>query len=777
MKHQNSSKLFCKNRIINNNQKKFTNNNKNSIHIISQKESSLKDSSKIEDILNHPVLKRRLPPLDKSNQEKYNEEKFDNELKNSKNLQQQINYNIEKLKKSEIKKETEEFKDSLDLDKDTYNYNFKILEEMINKKEKIENNNKINTNKNITKENKIKNDMGAGTPTYPDNIQDLKDEANNKTKLILKLSDEQDNYKNQLSILLTKLNILIVENSDILHKEDAELEEFGSKEYNINELQYQLEQKKKDFNLTKNQNKIYKQQYDLLNTKDKNLNSDNIEKRLDKLKSENNDLFKQITRLKTQSRLDEKKLKNYSNNGKILTDINKISNELKTLESKKHEYFKKYSGNYKLIDNCIKEFENLEKFYLNLKKNKNYFNAKIEEEINRLKEDLTPNKEEIIKRIENDTSFIIRKMLHNEKIRENIMKTPITYKPDDSQKMKLKRKNSLKLARTNYSGKNRKINIYAKDTKEAKEQNQLIMKKEKSELDINNDIKYDELNEYEYREMLNKKEHFYDILNKLENSIKESLKMYQRKIKDMNMMVEVSERKLTVKKNENELLKIEIDNLSKLLAITEEENKLMNESDNNKNPKKINNNNISKINNKNTIQTEQTEKELESQKEYLPAEYFQNENTKTNKEKTLMQTNSNTDVTRNEILNDLKALNSQNLEDPIQDSEIMRKNNNANKANNLAMKFPDLSNIEENVDADITNEEKRNKIIDDIKKKYNINGNNDNNDSNLDNKDYNNNKYYYEHENALDEKIEERNDNDENGENNEEFEQEDNNEN
>ena len=419
----------------------------------------------------------------------------------------------------------------------------------------------------------------------------------------------------------------------------------------------------------------------------------------------------------------------------------------------------------------------MEKFYLNLKKNKNYFNAKIEEEINRLKEDLTPNKEEIIKRIENDTSFIIRKMLHNEKIRENIMKTPITYKPDDSQKMKLKRKNSLKLARTNYSGKNRKINIYAKDTKEAKEQNQLIMKKEKSELDINNNVKYDELNEYEYREMLNKKEHFYDILNKLENSIKESLKMYQRKIKDMNMMVEVSERKLTVKKNENELLKIEIDNLSKLLAITEEENKLMNESDNNKNPKKINNNNISKINNKNTIQTEQTEKELESQKEYLPAEYFQNENTKTNKEKTLMQTNSNTDVTRNEILNDLKALNSQNLEDPIQDSEIMRKNNNANKANNLAMKFPDLSNIEENVDADITNEEKRNKIIDDIKKKYNINGNNDNNDSNLDNKDYNNNKYYYEHENALDEKIEERNDNDENGENNEEFEQEDNNEN
>ena len=76
-------------------------------------------------------------------------------------------------------------------------------------------------------------------------------------------------------------------------------------------------------------------------------------------------------------------------------------NELKTLESKKHEYYKRYSGNYKLIDTCIKEFENLEKNYLNEKENNNYFNAKIEEEINRLREDLTPNKEEILKRIEN----------------------------------------------------------------------------------------------------------------------------------------------------------------------------------------------------------------------------------------------------------------------------------------------------------------------------------------------------------------------------------------
>ena len=774
MKHQNSSKLFCKNKITIA-QKNSNNYNKNSVHIVNQKEPSKKDSSKIEDILNHPVLKRRLPPLDKSTKEKYDEEKLDNELNDSKNLQDEINYNIEKLKKSEIKKENkkekEEIKDSLDINKEEFNY--KILENFINKKENNETNIKINYpshEHNVIKEYLIKNDMGAGTPSYPGNIQELKNEVNNKTKLILKLSDEQNGYKDQLNSLLTKLNIYLVENSDFLQKENAEFEEFGNQEENIIELKYQLEQKIRDYNIIKNQNKIFKQQYDILNNKEKNLNSDNIEKKIDKIKSENNELLKQISLLKTKSHLDEKKLKNYGGNGKYLTDINKIMNELKTLESKKHEYFKKYSGSYKLIDTCIKEFENLEKFYLTQKQKQNYFNAKIEEELNRLKEDLTPNKEEIIKRVENDSSFIIRKMLHNEKVRENIFKTPIPYKPNDVQKMKLKKKNSLdsfgKLnltKRNNFSGNKRKINIYAKDANEKSPQ--LI--KEKNDLEINN-INYDETSDYEYREMLNKKEYCYDVVTRLEKSIKESQKMYQRKIKDIHLVVENNERKLTAKKNENDLLKIEIDNLSKLLAITEEENKIIN-IQNNKNNKNTNKNKI-------TIQTEQTEKELESQKEYISPEYYPSDNNnfinpKTTKEKTLIQTNSNTDVTRNEILNDLKALNGQNLEDTIQDSEIGRKNN-LNKVNNLTMRFPDLSNIEENVNVNLNNEEERNKLIEDIKKKYNINGNDLNDDFSLgeiqEEKVKLKNKLYYEHENALGEKIDERyepdiNDNEENG--------------
>ena len=234
--------------------------------------------------------------------------------------------------------------------------------------------------------------------------------------------------------------------------------------------------------------------------------------------------------------------------------------------------------------------------------------------------------------------------------------------------------------------------------------------------------------------------------------------MYQRKIRDMNIVIEKNENRLKSKKNENALLKIEIDNLSKLLAITEEEHKLMNDQ---------NIPNLTNKNNKNITLTAQTEKELESQKEYLSPEYYPNEKNnildpKTTKEKSVSQTNTNTDVTRNEILNDLKALNSQNLDDPIQDSESLRKN----KLNNVTMKFPDLSNIEENVSAsNLNNEEERNKIIDDIKKKYNINSNEENYDSNLDKIK---NKNYYEHENALDEKIDEKNENDNYGDDNDE---------
>ena len=68
--------------------------------MVEQKESSQNNSSKIEDLLNHPISKRRLPPIEKRQNTETNqvEAKIENEIENDNfNLEDAINKNIENL--------------------------------------------------------------------------------------------------------------------------------------------------------------------------------------------------------------------------------------------------------------------------------------------------------------------------------------------------------------------------------------------------------------------------------------------------------------------------------------------------------------------------------------------------------------------------------------------------------------------------------------------------------------------------------------------------------
>ena len=89
---------------------------------------------------------------------------------------------------------------------------------------------------------------------------------------------------------------------------------------------------------------------------------------------------------------------------------------MKTLLKKKADYFSKLNKDIKTLGTCKKELETLEKFYEERKKKKNFVNPKIEEDINRLKEDLTGNESEIYNKVQNDQAFIIRKQIHQEKV-------------------------------------------------------------------------------------------------------------------------------------------------------------------------------------------------------------------------------------------------------------------------------------------------------------------------------------------------------------------------
>ena len=143
--------------------KRRGNNEKNLVQVVEQREQS-QNSSKIEDILNHPVLKRRLPPIERKQNE---EEKAGNEVNNNNidmNLEDLINNNIQQLNKEKEPEVKDNIKDSLELDLDKEN------------KEEIKEKNKVDTVDNAEKEKenniieeKITNEIGTGTPYYCEN--------------------------------------------------------------------------------------------------------------------------------------------------------------------------------------------------------------------------------------------------------------------------------------------------------------------------------------------------------------------------------------------------------------------------------------------------------------------------------------------------------------------------------------------------------------------------------------------------------------------------------
>ena len=235
--------------------KRRGNNEKNSVQVVEQREQS-QNSSKIEDILNHPVLKRRLPPIERKQNE---EEKAGNEVNDNnmdKNLEELINNNIQQLNKEKEPEVKEDMKDSLELDLDHENKEEIKEKNTVDNAEKEKEKEKEKENNII--EEKITNEIGTGTPYYVENIQDLKNEVDNKTKIISKLSEEQNNYKFKLNELFQKLNKLLTENVELLYNEEDD--EDSKKLENLNELKLQLEKRIKGINSSKNQNKIYKKQ-------------------------------------------------------------------------------------------------------------------------------------------------------------------------------------------------------------------------------------------------------------------------------------------------------------------------------------------------------------------------------------------------------------------------------------------------------------------------------------------------------------------------------------
>ena len=116
--------------------------------------------------------------------------------------------------------------------------------------------------------------------------------------------------------------------------------------------------------------------------------------------------------------------------------------------------------------------------------------------------------------------------------------------------------------------------------------------------DINlNEINYDNLTNIEYEKINAKKQKYYNLDERLDKSLKDLSLLYEHKIKEINILLDINTKNLSNIQQENELLKSKIADLRRILELNKKEQKLLNQnmrykSNNNLNEKKISRNKV-----------------------------------------------------------------------------------------------------------------------------------------------------------------------------------------
>ena len=436
------------------------------------------------------------------------------------------------------------------------------------------------------KKKKTFTEIKIGTPHY-DIIPYLKQVITEKGNSIKELYNEKQNMMEKIKNIYNKLDGM-----ELLLEETPEQKDRIAMLYLVLNLN-----KKNHINSTNIKNKfkndykelLRKNEYDPIEKLNEYGNKINISK------NENYEITKKIRKIKNINISSKFKINNMSREDKKSYEINYLINELNSLNNEKHEALIKLKNSKRIIKSTVVRFENLLKIYdenkiMNKDMNQTYI--KLEKDINLLKKNLlVKNEDEIYEKVYNNQSLLSKNNIHIFKLkisRNNI---------NSSEKFLItKRTNNIK---KNKSIASIKINSYFfNESKEnnSSNNNNLIKKKickknilplikgnnetiNKSEIleqnesiQLNKSINYDELTESKINEIniheLNFKKEYYKIIHKkLENSIKDTENMYKRKIKRIEEVLKFNKNKCLNIKKSNDMLKIEIDNLYKIVRI------------------------------------------------------------------------------------------------------------------------------------------------------------------------------------------------------------------
>ena len=549
--------------------------------------------------------------LDDKNISKINNDNLITEKSNDNNIDQEnkkLNYIIQGNNNS--KKETIE-----DLLNKTLT---KKKLDPIQKKANYDSNINLNNTEEIIKDNNL-TDNYLSTPNL-DIIKYLKDQIHEKMEKISELSLSQDTNKKTLTELLQKLNHAIRNNAELLYSGEGilgysnvnENENKIDKKAKIGELRLLLENKKKELVQSKEKNENYKNKYNNL-IKDYKVSSnskmDIFHKQINTMKNNNLLLNKKIKILNTKTHLEGKKL-DLNSKIKNNNEIKKFSDEYTTLMKEKYKHYMKLNNNKKLIKDALEQFQYLMKMINreeNEKKNDKekdkildkIKNLKLEEEINNLKEDLSGNEETIYNRVISDKAIILEKYKKINKSSSIIMSNNKNYNNKKSIN-KIRIKLISKDKNVNENNKNKKIlNSKSCDDFNAKEKIYNNINNINDE-DIN--INYETMTNSDYDKIKEKNQKYFNLDERLDKSIKELSLFYERKIKEINSVLDINSKQLSNIQQENELLKSKIADLGKILESNKKEKKqiITNfENINSSNNKNLNGNEINEFDIKN----------------------------------------------------------------------------------------------------------------------------------------------------------------------------------
>ena len=424
--------------------------------------------------------------------------------------------------------------------------------------------------------------------------EELKNIITKKNQELIFLYEQKEKSINRLNLMIENLNKIISNNSNILYKIEPD-------PYIIKQLERIIDLRKRDLNSSKKINNTFKLQYEKMSNRIENLFSprkiNTFETQINYLKKENHNINSKIRVLKEKNILNVKKIENLKDKKKYSAKIKSYIEEIKSLGSKKLDYFIKINSNKRSLENILKEKEILFKLY-----NSN-INEEIDEGIlskikywlNLIKSDLEGTEEEIFHKVETDNSKIIKET--EKYLFKHINKNPlfIPNKKQNTERAKSfnlnnNNKNNMKI-NTHYQGIFTKYSLLQRKTNN-KSQPRYMLNINNKENDLKNN-KIEDLNfEYEltsnndYNELLNKKQEYVEMVNRLEKTMQEVKKISNKKTENIYYSVNDNSRKLNNLKQQNLLIQNEINDLEKVYQLTLEQfeiNKELKTKENNEN--------------------------------------------------------------------------------------------------------------------------------------------------------------------------------------------------